>query len=279
MDPTIHQQSETKEDTLHAYSLPKEAMDTRPHFVQGQQGDNNENQQVELLNTNQPDALDPDWINLVETFCPVTTQVRHPLSGIRINETSDRVANQANELKWVEYEQGEFGLATSWPTDDSHSTEASSNAKQKEPMVDEIQKKNGNQFQLTQGEEDALPGTQNREAIIYITQNDLQAIMNQTFSTAPNSHQYEEGDTIDEQNYIYLSLEDNDGVFQKRKACSLQVAKELVMKKAKRALVEISINLSTQYFGKAYSKKRKPPPIAKEGRNQESPPKKPKESH
>ncbi|KAF7835692.1 uncharacterized protein G2W53_010551 [Senna tora] len=91
--------------------------------------DINDSQQADLLNTNQPDALNPAWINLVEKYCPAPTHIRHPLPGIRIKEPIVREPSQTNELKWVEYGDGEFGLANKWPTNDSDSIVASSNAK------------------------------------------------------------------------------------------------------------------------------------------------------
>ncbi|KAF7841321.1 Pyruvate carboxyltransferase [Senna tora] len=275
-----------------------------------------------MLNVNgyNIDALDPAWINQVEKYCPAPTHIRHPLPGIRINEPIFREPSQTNELKWVEYGDGEFGLANGWPADDSYSTVASSNAKQKQPMIAEDQPTwrdiledvqplqhihmPGSTFEVGQSSrnppstdrneeyeheqmvggtitptilapeeleviENAAPlqiflserhsedqeqshipqrpqspinhFTKENEDMNYHLLRDQnsdpivnhvhppqismaltwQDFLEQSFSTAPNSLQNGDDAKTEARSSIYLSLEDNEGVLRKRKACTL----------------------------------------------------------
>ncbi|KAF7802375.1 ribonuclease H [Senna tora] len=69
----------------------------------------------EILNANDPDSLDPDWQWLMERFCPISTPQEQPLPGIRLNEGRNPEDRNPAALNWIEFEQGEFGIATGWP--------------------------------------------------------------------------------------------------------------------------------------------------------------------
>ncbi|KAF7839239.1 Pyruvate carboxyltransferase [Senna tora] len=68
----------------------------------------------EILNKTDPASLDPEWKRIVERFCPYSTPLEQPLQGIRLNEERNPENRDPSTLLWIEFEPGEFGMATGW---------------------------------------------------------------------------------------------------------------------------------------------------------------------
>ncbi|KAF7821867.1 reverse transcriptase [Senna tora] len=139
MPPPTQHESFTEDDSLHTESIPDHVIDTQPDFHTGGDPNHQHPQSVQLLDPSHPDSYDPEWVQLVEHFCQNSTNIQHPLLGIRINDQPSHGERQDQTLKWVGYAPGEFGLATGWPSENPHMPELSSNARNKDPMVEEVQ--------------------------------------------------------------------------------------------------------------------------------------------
>ncbi|KAF7841484.1 reverse transcriptase [Senna tora] len=281
MNPEHTHQTVTDEDPFQEESLPDEAMDTQPDFVQGQTEDINGNSQDLLINADDPASLEPEWIQLVEKYCNNTPTIRHPLPGIRINEPIQSEEDQNNELKWIEYAPGDFGLATGWPTADSDQTEGShfevgesSHTRPLVPLAQQFDREEmtagtltqmphshqmphsssncyqcsssagprpGDQFQLIQGYEEDLSGDNSSQKALNLTEEELNALTEQSFSTAYYSEDFTTDGGSEEHASIYLNIEDGEGLVKKRKPYTTQEAQQLIKKKAKVSHVDITV--------------------------------------